>query len=372
MVTVNEKRSATIQRKVDSRLPIMTNRNRRAVALRMPSTRPPLRRLYWTLAQLRAGAKLNASHLAKQFGVGLRTAYRDLDFLRDAWRVPMEFNRADVSFRLTEPTTSLPAITLSEGELVALFFAEKVVQQYRGTPFEGDLTSAFRKIQSLLPDEVSVLPDRIVSLLAVDLGPLPEPDAAVFQEVVRGLVQRQRLLIRYRSLSSNRTLDRKVDPYRVVNLRGCWYLIAWDDRRRAVRDFALHRILRVTATSERYLGDPTFDLEEYMARAFSIEKGRRAVNVVVRFAARQARWIRERSWHSSARIQERLDGGCVLRMRVAPTSELRRWVMQFGSEAEVLAPKALRTELAEQLDRARQLYPARKRSPEERKRDAAR
>ena len=81
-----------------------------------------------------------------------------------------------------------------------------------------------------------------------------------------------------------------------------------------------------------------FDFRKYMAEAFGIEKGGRAVEVAVRFAPRQARWIRERKWHRSARIQEGLDGSLTLRLRVADTSELRRWILQFGAEAEVLGP----------------------------------
>jgi hypothetical protein len=51
-------------------------------------------------------------------------------------------------------------------------------------------------------------------------------------------------------------------------------------------------------------------------------------------APQQARCNRERKWHRSARIQEELDGALTLRLRVAETSELKRWVLQFGSEAE--------------------------------------
>ena len=63
-----------------------------------------------------------------------------------------------------------------------------------------------------------------------------------------------------------------------------------------------------------------------MADAFAIQKGEKPVAVSIRFAPRQARWIRERRWHKTARVQERLDGGLVLQLRVAETSEIRRWV----------------------------------------------
>ena len=98
-----------------------------------------------------------------------------------------------------------------------------------------------------------------------------------------------------------------------------------------------------------------------MAEAFGIEKGGRAVEVAVRFAPRQARWIRERKWHRSARIQEGLDGSLTLRLRVADTSELRRWILQFGAEAEVLGPASLRRAIADELRAAAAAYEGRRR-----------
>jgi len=322
--------------------------------LRLPSRRPPLRRLMWTLAQLRAGQKLTAEDVARRFEVGLRTAYRDFDFLREM--APIDYDRAANSWRLTEPTAALETLTLSQGELVALFFAEKVLQQYQHTPYESDLVAAFRKIQALLPEQVKVRPDHLESYLSLDLGPLPEGDAAIFRDVAASLGQRRSVTIRSRSLSSDTLLDRKVDPYQLFNLKGGWYLAAWDHKRAAVRDFALHRIRRVTATGEAFTVQAGFSFKKYGADAFAIEKGGRLANVSIRFAARQALWIRERRWHRSQRIQERLDGGCVLRMRVKLTSELRRWVLQFGEEAEVLAPKGWRNEVASSLLRASSLY----------------
>jgi predicted DNA-binding transcriptional regulator YafY len=330
-------------------------------ALRSPSTRPPLRRLFWTLGQLRDGRLLKATDVARQFEVDVRTAYRDIDFLRDQLRAPIEYDPSRGTYWLTDRTVNLPPLVMNQGEVIGLFFAEKVLAQYRGTPFEKDIASALRKLQDLMPEEVQVLPDRVLAYLSLDLGPLPPADPRIFGQVLASLSARRKLLVRYRSLSSGRTVDRVIAPYRVFNLRGDWYVAAFDERRRAVRDFALHRIRKATPTTESFQPDPGFDFDAYMADAFSIEKGARPVNVAIRFEPDEARWIRERRWHKTARIQERLDGGCVLRMRVAATSEIVRWVMQFGPEAEVLAPKGLRSRVAEALARALDPYKDRKR-----------
>jgi predicted DNA-binding transcriptional regulator YafY len=315
-----------------------------------------LRRILWTLGQLRAGRRLRATDVAAHFEVDVRTAYRDLAFLRDEMRVPAEYDRARATWSLTEPTAPLPPILLSEGELVALYFAEKVLTQYRGTPYEKDLASAFAKLQTLLPEEVVVRPERILSFVSLDPGALADVDPGIFRDVVAGLTRGRRLVIRYASASSGRTLDRSVDPYRVLNVRGTWYLVAWDQRRRAVRDFALHRIRAVEITGEPFQVAAGFDFGRYMADAFRIEKGGRAANVAIRFSPRQAPWIRERPWHRSARVQQRLDGGCVLRMKVAVTSELLRWVLQYGPDAEVLKPRSLRDAVAEKLRAAAKVY----------------
>jgi predicted DNA-binding transcriptional regulator YafY len=294
--------------------------------------------------------------VAKEFGVAVRTAYRDLDFLRDQCRAPLEYDRSGQSYVLTEPTYSLPLVTLSRGELVALIFAEKVLRQYRGTPYERELTSAFRKIEQFLPEEVTINPRMLEGALSIDLGPVAVPEAEVFRVVVDSLLARRTLRIRYASFSGGKTLERRVEPYRVFGLKGDWYVAAYDHRRGEVRDFSLARIRSASPLDDRYEIPPDFRFEDYMRDSFAIEKGSRAVNVAIRFAPRQARWIRERRWHATHRIQEQLNGGCVLRMKVSGLGEVKRWVMQFGAEAEVIAPRALRDDVAREMRKAANAY----------------
>jgi predicted DNA-binding transcriptional regulator YafY len=164
------------------------------------------------------------------------------------------------------------------------------------------------------------------------------------------------IAIRYQSLSSGRVGDRRIRPYHVFNHRGDWYVAAWDQRRGTVRDFAMHRIQRVTATTESYAIPADFDPRQYLGEAFGIEKGKKPVSIAIRFSPRQARWIRERKWHRTARVEELLDGGCVLRFRAGGLGEIKRWVMQFGAEAEVLAPAGLLRQVAAEAETMTQQY----------------
>src|SRR6266705_6516971 len=117
-------------------------------------SRPPLERIMRIHEGLKARAFPNCRKLADEFEVSSKTIQRDIEFMRDRLGLPIEYDQLHFGFVYTEPVTSFPSIQVSEGEIVALFVAQKALQQYRGTPFEAPLRAAFRKIGHGLKDRV--------------------------------------------------------------------------------------------------------------------------------------------------------------------------------------------------------------------------
>jgi predicted DNA-binding transcriptional regulator YafY len=323
---------------------------------RRVATRPPIERCKWIADRLAVGRNLTTNEAARRFEVSARTIFRDLEFMRDRLHAPLAFDSERSSYILTDKTYRLPLADLSAGELIALLFAERVSRQYHGTPYENDVRRAFAKIGDWLPGEIDLDQQRLDEMLALDLGPVPVPSPATFRTIVEALLSRRRLLVSYHSLTSGRRRERRLEPYKVFNLRGTWYVAAYDDLRHAVRDFAIHRVETAKTLDEPYVIDPRWSFAAYMRHSFGIEKGRTPIRVAIRFAPRQARWIRERTWHESARIQEGLDGSCVLHLSVAGLDEVKRWVLQFGSEAEILRPASLRRQVSRELELALRGY----------------
>lgn len=70
--------------------------------------------------------------------------------------------------------------------------------------------------------------------------------------------------------------------------------------------------------------------------------------MVIEFDAYQAPWILERKWHDTAQVERRADGGVTLRLWTSGLGEVKRWVMQYGSHARVIAPESLRRAVAEE------------------------
>src|SRR4051812_26640496 len=103
------------------------------------SARPPLARIMAIDQALRTNSWPNARTLADQLEVAPRTIRRDITYLRDQLHAPVEFDPVQHGYFYSESTFRLPYFQLTEGELVALLLAERLLRQYRGTPYEQDL-----------------------------------------------------------------------------------------------------------------------------------------------------------------------------------------------------------------------------------------
>ena len=95
-----------------------------------------------------------------------------------------------------------------------------------------------------------------------------------------------------------------------------------------------------------------------LRRAWDIIADQPATEVVLRFAPSVAGRVKEATWHPSQRVTTLPDGALEWRATVAGTIEIRLWILQWGADVEVLAPAALRADVAETLRRALVAYQA--------------
>lgn len=320
------------------------------------ASRQQLERILKIDELIRAGKYPNPRQLAQEFGVQERTIYLDRQFMVDRLGAPIAYDRRRGGWYYTDPNWALPTVFVTEGELLAFLLSVEVAKRYLGTPFEKPLLSAVEKIRRSLKGQVEI---NLAELQAVSFLTSPSSVAVnerLLFELQRAIVENRRVKINYFTASRGSWQERVVEPYHLFNLRGDWYLVAFDHFRQAMRVFHTGRIDRWQVLSEVFVRDPHFSLQEWMKQAFIAERGEEPVEVVVRFDAYQARYIRERCWHPTQRIEELPDGGLILRFTTGGLEEVKRWVMGYGSHVEVLAPASLRRAVKEELKRTLALY----------------
>src|SRR5947207_15617525 len=100
--------------------------------------------------------------------VSTQTIRRDLAALMEAG-FPLYDERYDgkVYWRLSEEYKGLPLATLSLSETAALYFSKKLVVNLAAPPFSDDIASAFKKIESALPERNVKFLDSLDSMISV-------------------------------------------------------------------------------------------------------------------------------------------------------------------------------------------------------------
>lgn len=290
---------------------------------------------------LQSGKRPNASSLSRQLEVSTKSIHRDIEFMRDRLDLPIEYDGSRFGYHYTEKVSAFPTVQITEGELFALIVAEKALQQYRGTNFEKPLLSAIRKMEQSLPDTISLNLADIEHTISFRTRAEPILNLEIFDALAQATAHRQQLELTYRKPGSKQTEARLVDPYHLANINGEWFLFAYDHARKDIRTFVPARVLAVKPTGKSFERPQKFSLEQRLRDSFGVHSGEGEFDVVLRFNARAADYIREKKWHESQQLRELKGGGVELRMKLSSLREIERWVLSWGGDAVVIKPREL-------------------------------
>jgi predicted DNA-binding transcriptional regulator YafY len=304
-------------------------------------SRPPLERMLRIHQALQSGNFPNASTLALEIEVATKTIHRDIEFMRDRLNLPIEFDSAKNGYHYTGEVSAFPTMQITEGELFALVVAEKALQQYRGTSFEKPLLSAIKKMESALPDTISLNLADIGQTISFRTRAEPILDLKIFDALAKAVAQRRQLELQYRKPGAKAHEARRVDPYHLANINGEWFLFAYDHARKDIRTFVPARIQSARQTGARFERTRKFSLEKRLRDSFGVYSGEGEYEVVIRFNARVADYIREKKWHESQQLRELKGGGVELRLKLSSLAEVERWILSWGGDAKAMKPREL-------------------------------
>ena len=307
----------------------------RAVRSRVPSGR--MLRIFERLKQ---EDYPNCASLARELETSSRTIQRDIDYMRDQLGLPIEDDASQHGFHFTQEVHSFPTIAVSQGELLALLVAQRAIEQYRGTPYHGQLETAFAKLLAPLDEMTGYAPTR--DLISFKLIAPALHELTVFDLLTRAITEQHEISFDYRKLGAPAPAVRRVQPLHLTHREGRWYLIAQDLERSAMRTFALGRIADVTPTGKTFERPRDFSVDRYFAAALSVMNGRETHHVRLRFSRLAADDVRDRFFHESQAFHPQPDGSLDLTLTLADLLEVQRIVLQWGGHVIALEPAELR------------------------------
>jgi predicted DNA-binding transcriptional regulator YafY len=305
----------------------------------------------WKLVQLLAGRLgRTLAQLAGELGVTKRTVQRDVEVLTTAgFPVTSDMRNGTVFWHFMEGFHAEAPIALTLTEQMALYFSKGLFGPLRGTPIHESLESAIQKVGSQLPAQSF----RFLRGLdqGISVSSFGWKDYSHSKEVIEALTRavfnKFTVRILHRAVHHEQAIEREVDPYKLWYVNNGLYLVGHDHRENDLRTFAVERIQSAKVTNRRFEVPPDFNFEEFKQTAFSMIWGE-PQEVKIRFSPSQAPYIKERTWHASQQTESEPDGSLILSLKVGDLWEVKRWLIGFGAEAEVLLPLELRKEIADE------------------------
>ena len=307
--------------------------------------------LYRLRRLLSARRAVPAREIMERLGVSRSTLTRLLQEMGDTFHAPVIHDREAGGYRLqADGVQEFPGLWFSDSEIHALLTMLQLLGNLEAT--------------GLLGEHIEPLKQRLTELLGAAHDPATEVARRVriqplagrqvrldhFQAIGSALLQRQRLLLEYRSRGKDQTTRREISPQRLLHYRDSWYLDAWCHKEEALRRFSVDAIQKAVILDQAATDLPDTQLDQ--ANGYGIFAGGEIQWAVLRFSPERSRWVAAETWHPNQEGKPLPDGSYEMRLPYTHDTELILDLLRHGAHVTILSPPELREAVKEEHLRA--------------------
>jgi len=304
-------------------------------------------RIIQILTSLQAGKNYAADDLSKLFGASRRTIFRDLKELQ-AIGVPYHYNAKAGSYAI-DPEFFLPPIDLNLQEALSLLLLVHKTAGQIQLPFKNSALLAALKIENNLPAKIRHCCNIALKNISAKIT-AQAPTALLdqtFTLLQKAITEKHKVSIEYHSLFEGKIVGLELCPYHLMYNNRAWYVLGFSALHNSIRTFKLNRIRELKTLDKCFIGGDDFDLYNYLGRAWSMIPEGKMYNISLRFLPKVADNVAEVQWHSTQKVMRNGDGSADVEFRVDGLGEIIWWILGYGDQVRVLAPKALRLKVLE-------------------------
>jgi len=309
--------------------------------------------------------------LASHLGLSSRSVFRLLSTLSDLG-FPLTDERDSFhgetrhflleSFVKKLPNLSLPQVSLTPRESLVLYFLLARDSIFADSEVEHDLASLKSKLAALLP-AATATPSGGRTAMPLSSLFTSSPNGlksyaghdAILDTLLDGLEQLHAISISYLSPKHQTKKSYQVHPLKLFEHRGGLYIFARLPKHDIIRILAVDRIKSAKLLDTVFAYPQDFDAEALLASAFDLTLDD-PVTASIRFSTQDAPYVTERHWSDDQSIDTHPDGSCTLTLSTSGARDLLRWLLSFGSGAEILSPPELREALRDEALKLASIY----------------
>ena len=297
-------------------------------------------RLFALILLLQNRPSMTSRDLAEHFRVSRRTIFRDLRALSESG-VPLTY--ADQGGYEILEGYQLPPLMLSARQAATLLVGAEFMKLQSDASLRKEADEVALKIRSVLPKQIREYIDQLNERTVLDPywlhdHQVVDNEEGYWYDLSEAVAQHRSVIMQYYVQSRNELTKRKVDPLGLVYYTDHWNLIAYDHLRDDIRNFLLDNIRSMFVLTERFMPPEGFDLEEHLKERGESPKN---VRIIIRFALPIYRLARP-SIPAEIEEERQHDNAIDVTFYFENLGYVARWLLRFGTKAQVLEPDELR------------------------------
>lgn len=320
----------------------------------MPKTNQALRRYRIILKILsrtgkHASKEIHQSCINSGIIVSYRTIQKDLEDLRDDNTIfsrelgIIEDKKTKKWYSDNIPKELYATLELGDGEVDALIFYTKTLNQYSNYPIFREISEAMKKVfessnipkqvQDLFQSETWIETEKHEKIKGIELIP----------EVLDAIHRKKIIKIEYQRFEDNVSKIHVFEPLLLKEDKQMWYVIGLNFKYKKYTTYALDRIISIIVTDEEYVPQ-LFNSKEYFKYSFGITvSDEEPIDVMISFSPKQANYLKTLNIHHTQRILIDNSESFVISIKVKPSYEFYSKILSYGDNATIISPPYLRT-----------------------------
>jgi len=313
-------------------------------------------RLLRLIAMLQSHRAYDADGLAEELEVSRRTVFRDLNMLELA-HIPYYYDEQTGGYRIRQHYF-LPPVNLTINEALALLVLAGRMRGAGSLPLLSAAGKAAMKIENALPQAVRSEVGSLADKLSMKADPVARHEGLdeMFDSLMQAVQRKNVCRLVYLGFDERKQMTLTVHPLRLTFQGRAWYLLGWSVSHGQIRTFKLGRIRKLTVTDRTFMPPEQHLLDGHFGQAWSMIPEGRLYEIHLRFTPKVAGNVAEVRWHDSQRVEWGGDGSIDFYVTVDGLGEILWWILGYGDQVEVLAPKELRGRVADVAERLAERY----------------
>lgn len=177
-----------------------------------------------------------------------------------------------------------------------------------------------------------------------------EKEDNLLEDIYSAIIKKEKLKIKYYSLSSDETKERIVHPYVVIFYSGFAYLIAFCEKRQKVLNFKVIRIEAIGHINEKFEKKKDFYLEEMITPGYGFVNDE-WIKVKLKIDFPKSQSIREKLIVENQSIKVLPDKSIIFTAEMISEQEIVAWILSLGSAVKIIEPKILKEKIKKELNK---------------------